>query len=386
MNDIAKKLQNLSPEQKQKLLQKLKDKGIKGVGEKQEHQTQNELSFKKGENFAYKLNFPPNFLKTEFVLKEKTEPEADMVQVEVKAASLNFRDLMIAMGLYPATPGIPSVMGSDCAGIVTKVGENVSNFREGDGVMVLSAGSLNPDYSIDADSHFSKYLTVEKNQVFPMPENSTFIQAACIPTVFITSYYALIWAAQLKKDDVVLIHSATGGVGLAAIEICKWKGCQIFATAGNDAKRQLLRDMGISLVMNSRDAEFAKEIEAYTNGRGVDVILNTLSGESMLAGLNSLNFFGRFLQIDKKDIAADNAIKLGIFNKGLTYSAIDIGLLTRDQNMISALFLELNELFSKGEMQAIRSKVYPYQKLGDALNFMSRSEHIGKLVIDFEVE
>lgn len=386
MNDIAKKLQNLSPEQKQKLLQKLKDKGVTGVGETEKNQAPKELIFKKGENYAYKLNFPPNFLKTEFVKKEITEPEAEMVQVEVKAASLNFRDLMIAMGLYPATPGIPSVMGSDCAGVVTKAGKNVSNFKEGDKVMVLSAGSLNPDYSIDANSHFSKYLTVAKNQVFPMPENNSFIQAACIPTVFITSYYALVWMAQLKKNDVVLIHSATGGVGLAAIEICKWKGCQVFATAGNDTKRQLLRDMGIPLVMNSRNAEFAKEIEAYTNGRGVDVILNTLSGDSMQAGINSLNYFGRFLQIDKKDIAADNAIKLGIFNKGLTYSAIDIGLLTRDQNMINALFQELNDLFSNGEMQPIRSKVYPYQKLGDALNFMSRSEHIGKLVIDFEVK
>ena len=385
MNDLSAKLKNLSPGQKQKLLSKLKDKGIKGVGESNQIKHENINTFKKGENFAYRLQFPPNFLKTEFIKKKITEPEPDMVQVEVKAASLNFRDLMIAMGMYPATPGIPSVMGSDCAGIVTKVGNNVEDFKVGDKVMVLSAGSLNPDYSIDADSHFSKYLTIEKHQVFHMPQNTSFIQAACIPTVFITSYYALSTVGRLKKEDVVLIHSASGGVGLAAIELCKWKGCEIYATAGNEAKREMLRSMGIPLVMNSRDAGFAKEIEEYTNGRGVDVILNTLSGESMIAGLNSLNFFGRFLQIDKKDIAANNTINLGNFNKGLTFAAIDIGLLTRDYKTINALFLELNKLFNEGKIMPIRSKVYPYRQLGEALNFMSRSEHIGKLVIDFEL-
>jgi len=287
--------------------------------------------------------------------------------------------------MYPATPGIPSVMGSDYAGVVTKVGDKVTNFKVGDKVMVLSAGSLNPDYSIDANSHFCKYITIEQHQVFPMPENSTFIQAACIPTVFITSYYALINVGQLKKEDVVLIHSASGGVGLAAIEICKWKGCKIFATAGNETKRAMLKNMGISLVMDSRTTGFAKEIVEYTNGRGVDVILNTLSGESMVAGLNILNFFGRFLQIDKKDIASNNSLNLGIFSKGLSFSSIDIGLLTRDYTMINSLFLQLNELFTSEKITPIHLKVYSFRQLGEAFNFMSRSEHIGKLVIDFEL-
>jgi NADPH:quinone reductase-like Zn-dependent oxidoreductase len=385
MDEFSDKLKNLTAEQKQKLIQRLKEKGIKGVGYEKNIQSLNFNTFKKGENFAYKIKFPPDFSRSEFITKEIFEPEADMVQLEVKAASLNFRDLMIAMGMYPATPGIPSVMGSDYAGVVTKVGESVENFHVGDKVMVLSAGSLNSDYSIDSESHFSKYQTVEKHQVFPMPQNSSFIEAACIPTVFITSYYALIKAGQIKKEDVVLVHSATGGVGLAAIEICKWKGCEIFATAGNEAKREMLKARGISLVMNSRNPGFEKEIMEYTNGRGVDVILNTLSGENMIAGLNTLTFFGRFLQIDKKDIALNNTLNLGVFNKGISFSAIDIGLLTRDFKMINALFIELNQLFSDGNICPIRYKVYPYQQLGEALNFMSRSEHIGKLVIDFQI-
>jgi NADPH:quinone reductase-like Zn-dependent oxidoreductase len=385
MSDLSDKLKDLTPEQKQRLLLKLKEKGVAGIGEHpQATAPASVIEFAQGENFAYKLRFPINFFQTEFVKKDIVEPEAEMIQVEVKAASLNFRDLMIAMGMYPSTPGIPSVMGSDYAGVVCKVGHKVADFKVGDHVMILSVGSFNPDFTIDADSHFAKYQNVHQTQVFSMPKNLSFVQAAAIPTVFITSYYALIYVGQLKKEDRVLIHSATGGIGLAALEICKWKGCEIVATAGNDSKRALLKQEGIPLVMDSRTTAFAEQVLEYTKGAGVDVILNTLSGESMLAGLNILNFFGRFLHIDKKDIAANNTIPLGNFNKGLTFAGIDLGLLIKNKTLMKKLFQELNELFEE-KIQPIRIKTYPYRQLGEALNYMSRSEHIGKLVIDFDI-
>lgn len=378
------KLKNLTPEQKQQLLLKLKDKGVKGLDKAGITSQETVQIFGEGENWAYCPHFPPNFLKSDFKKLEPTSPTPDQVQVEIHAASLNFRDLMIAMGMYPATPGIPSVMGSDYAGIVTCVGGRINGFNPGDRVFVLSAGSLKADNSIDGDSHFSRYQTVNENQLFHIPDNLSFTDAACIPTVFITSYYALIWCGRLKSTDTVLIHTATGGVGLAAIELCKWKNCQVYATAGNAIKRNLLREMGIPLVMNSRTTDFEKEIQSYTDGKGVDVILNTLSGEAVDAGLNILDFFGRFLQIDKKDIAANHAIRLGNFKKGLSFSGIDIALLTQDHAMIKTIFTELSRLFLDGSLKPVRFKVYPYHKLGDALNYMSRAEHIGKLVIDFK--
>ncbi len=382
MSTNINKIKDLSTEQKQKLLAKLRDKKLGGLGQlKEEKKIDN--NFKQGENFAYKFNLPPNFLKTEFAKIGIEDPAPDMVQVEAKAASLNFRDLMIAMGMYPPTPGIPSVMGSDYAGVVSKVGENVTRYKPGDKVMLLSAGSLLIDNSIDPKSHFCKYMNVHHNQVFPMPESASFTDAACIPTVYITSYFSLINSARIQKDETVLIHSATGGVGLSAIEICKWKGCKIFATAGNAEKRELLKKKGASLVMDSRNTSFEKEILEYTNGKGVDVVLNTLSGDMMKAGINVLDFFGRFLQIDKKDIAMNNSIELSNFEKGLSFTAVDIGLLTRDYNTINRIFIELNELIDQGEIKPIQSTVYSYKKLGEALNYMSKSAHIGKLVIEF---
>jgi myxalamid-type polyketide synthase MxaB len=383
MTDIKKKIENLTPEQKLKLLRKIKEKKNGSFSSAISSKEVIVTKFDIGDNFAYKLRTPVNFLKSEFVKTEIDDPLPNMVQVETKAASLNFRDLMIAMGLYPDTPGIPAVMGSDYSGVITKTGNQVKKLKVGDKVMVLSAGSFNKHEQLEPNSHFSKYMNIYEKQVFPMPVSSSFIQAACIPTTYITCYYALITLGQLKKDDTVLIHTATGGVGLAAIEICNWIGCKIFATAGNDKKRSLLKKMGIPLVMDSRTTNFEEEIKNYTKGRGVDVVLNTLSGDGMIAGINSLAYFGRFLQIDKKDIAMKGSLPLVNFNKGLSFYAIDIGLLVKNNVLTGDIIYQLGKLIDHGSLKPIKSRVYTYSQLGDALNYMSRSEHIGKLVLDY---
>ena len=372
-------IKKLSSEQKQKILFALKERGIIGSTDTVEQRT-----FNKGENFAYLHKFPPNFSRTEFVARPiPATPSGKMVQVEVMAASLNFRDLMMAMNMYPSTPGVPSVMGSDYAGIVVSVGNEVTKYKAGDRVMVLAAGSFNPDYTIDQESHFAKYLNVSENQVFFMSENLSFTDAAGVPTVFITAYYALMSIARIKEGETVLIHSATGGVGMAAIELCKYVGCKIFATAGNNRKREILRSMGIALVMDSRSTEFSSQVMEYTKNKGVNVILNTLSGESVVEGISILDFFGRFLDIDKKDIAANVSLPLGNFNKGLTFSAIDLALLVKNETLLGEIFYSLNKLFSEEKIHPVQTKIYPYHKLGEALNYMSRSKHVGKLVLDY---
>jgi len=384
VSDISKKIEQLTPEQKKKLLEKLRNKGVSKLTSVTKLEIEeNEFTFEHGKSYALNFTSPFNFSKTQFVLHKIDEPLPNMVQIKVEAASLNFRDIMIAMGMYPQTPEVPSVMGSDFAGVVSKVGVNVSKVKVGDYVMVISLGSFQNDGSIDPQSHFCNLMNVQEQQVFLMPNNLSFVEAASIPTVFSTAYYALFNIAQLQEKETVLIHSATGGLGMASIALAKMKKCRIFATAGNEQKRELLRSMGIELVMDSRSAVFAKEILKYTDGKGVDVIMNTLSGEAMLAGINILNYFGRFLQIDKKDIAANNIIPLGNFNKGLSYSAIDLGLLLRDEYLIADIFIEITHLFEKNELQLPTIKVFAARELHKALNLMSRSAHIGKLVIDY---
>ncbi len=384
MSDISKKIEQLTPDQKKKLLEKLRNKGVSkltSVGKPQIEEK--EFFFEQGKSYALKFSTPFNFSNTKFVSHKIDEPLPNMVQIKAEAASLNFRDLMIAMGMYPQTPEIPSVMGSDFAGVVSKVGANVSKLKVGDRVMAISLGSFQKDGSIDPKSHFCNYMNIQEQQVFIMPNNLSFVEAASIPTVFSTAYYSLFNVAHLQEKDTVLIHSATGGLGLASIALARMKKCWIFATAGNKQKRELLRSMGIELVMDSRSTDFEREIIDYTDGRGVDVVMNTLSGESMLAGINILNYFGRFLQIDKKDIAANNNIPLGNFNKGLSYSAIDLGLLLRDEHLIAEIFSEITRLFEEKALQLPMIKVFAATELHKALNLMSRSAHIGKLVIDY---
>jgi len=384
MSNLHKKIENLTPEQKDLLLKKLKIKGLRKTGKEKTSKPTSEYKFGKDDNFAYKLSLPPNFLKTEFISLDISDPMPEMIQIEAKAASINFRDIMIAMGIYPQTPEIPSVMGSDFAGVVTKVGKRVTKFKKGDKVMVLSIGSFNKDGSIDPDSHFNRFMNVSEKQAFPMPDMMDFSQAASIPTVFVTGYYSLFETGRLKAGETVLIHTATGGVGMAAIELCRWKGATIFATAGSVEKRQILKDMGIPLVMDSRSTDFAQQIKDYTGGKGVDVVFNTLAGEGMMAGIDVLNYFGRFLQIDKKDIALNHNLPLGKFNKGISFTAIDLGLLLRDYEKINQHLYEVTKLFNERKIKLTNLKVFPYHHLGKALNLMSRSVHTGKLVINYD--
>jgi NADPH:quinone reductase-like Zn-dependent oxidoreductase len=384
VSDKSKKIEQLTPEQKKKLLEKLRTKGVRNLNTLNKKESEKkEFVFEQGKSYALKFSNPFNFSKTEFIQHEIDEPLPNMVQIKAEAASLNFRDLMIAMGMYPQTPETPSVMGSDFAGVVSKVGANVSKVKIGERVMAISLGSFKKDATIDPNSHFCNYMNVQEQQVFRMPENLSFIEAASIPTVFSTAYYALFNIARLQEKETILIHSATGGLGLASIALAKIKRCRIFATAGNEQKRELLHSMGIDLVMNSRTSNFAKEILDFTHGEGVDVVMNTLSGNSMLAGISTLNYFGRFLQIDKKDIAANNSIPLANFNKGLSYSAIDLGLLLRKHHLVDDIFKDISRLFEEGRLQLPQIKVFSAKETHQALNLMSRSAHIGKLVIDY---
>lgn len=378
MKDISAFIANLNPEKRAEFLQKLKSKNPGTVsGGKEE----NKYIPAPNDNYYCSIEKSGNFNSLVLKKKEILPPTKDQVQIKVKAASLNFRDLMMAMNMYPATPGLPSVMGSDYAGVVTAVSEEVTEFKVGDEVFCLAAGSLLNDDSLDENSHFAAYITIKSAQAAHKPSNISWEEAASLPTVFLTGYYALHHAANLKKGEKVLIHTATGGVGLAAIQVAKWLEAEIFVTAGTDEKRKYLQDIGFAEPMNSRTTAFAEEVLKRTNGAGVDVILNTLAGEAADKGMKILNNFGRFLQIDKKDIAQNKCFPLGDFNKGLTYTAIDLGLFYSRQDEIKKLLDEISTHLEKGHFKPIQYSKYKIADLGQAFTYLSRAQHIGKIVV-----
>ena len=183
------------------------------------------------------------------------------------------------MGVHEALKG--SRIGGECSGTVLRVGKKVVGFRPGDAVIALSP-------SLQKTGMFATRVRVPESLVVKKPENISFAQAAGIPCVFLTAWYALVKLARLQKGERILIHAAAGGVGLAAIQIAKWIGAEIYATVGSEEKRRHLRSLGIKHIMHSRKLDFTREVLEQTNGEGVDVVLNSLAGPAIAAGLEAL--------------------------------------------------------------------------------------------------
>ncbi|MBI3779503.1 MAG: zinc-binding dehydrogenase, partial [candidate division NC10 bacterium] len=214
-------------------------------------------------------------------------PRGVEVEIRVVAAGLNFSDVMKALGIYPELPGGPVPLGIECAGKISAVGPDVEAYNVGDEVIAIAPFS------------FGAYVMTVAPLVVPKPPQYRFEEAATLPIAFLTAHYALNHLGRLSGGDRVLIHSATGGVGLAAIQLARQVGAEIFATAGTPEKRDFLRSLGIQHVMDSRSLAFADEVMERTGGQGVDVVLNSLSGEAIRKGLGILRDYGRFLEIGK---------------------------------------------------------------------------------------
>ena len=328
-----------------------------------------------------RLHRPGNIDSLHFEPMPLIPPGPGLIQIRAHAVSLNFRDLMIALGMYPPSPGVPTVMGSDYAGVVVACGEGVEGYAPGDRVMALSAGDVGVDGTVLDGSHFCTMPKISAFQVVRMPANLSFVEAASIPTAFLTAYYGLHHIARVEQGERVLIHSATGGVGLAALEVARWRGGEVVATAGSQAKRSYLAELGVTHVYDSRSLAFADRIEG-----GVDVVLNTLAGEAANRGLGLLRPFGRFLQIDKHDIAQDGSLPLTAFRNGLTFAVIDLSLFLLKPKTMTQLFAELADHFASGRLRPTPIRSFPPEQLGDALRLMSQFRHIGKIVIDFEIK
>lgn len=376
--ELAKKIAQLTPEQKEILLKRLGYSQAEVLSNADKPVHDNNPKF---ECFSCDVGNPGS-LNISFREARIADPPPGYVQVKAKAASLNYRDLMIAMGQYPEAPGVPSNMGSDFAGIVTKTGPGVEGVKPGDEVIALSAGTFIDDV-VQTNCHFINVFNVSVLQVVIKPPSLTFEEAACIPTVFLTAMSALVMMANITEGESVLIHTATGGVGLAALEIARWKKARIFATAGSSEKRDFLLQKGIKHPMDSRSVVFADEVMEMTEGKGVDVVLNTLSGDALMKGVEILSPFGRFIQIDKKDLVRNTLLPLNLLQRGITFAVLDISLYLVQPRKLKEQLLEITNLFDAGVLKPIPYQAYPVGQLKDALNALSRSRHIGKLVLTY---
>jgi len=297
-------------------------------------------------------------------------PASGEVEIQVCAVGLNFKEVMKALGIYPGNSEGYVTFGGDCAGKIVALGEDVEEFEIGDEVMGIATKS------------FSSLATVPTHLVVPKPANLCFEEAVTIPGAFLTAYYALHHLGRLKKGDRVLIHAATGGVGLAAVQLSQMVGAEIFATAGNPQKREFLRSLGIKYVMDSRSVAFADEVMELTDGKGVDVILNSLAGEFIPKSLSVLAKFGRFLEIGKRDIYENSQLGLYPFRNNLSFFAIDLGQVWLERpDFTLSLFREVMRCFEDGILKPLPHKIFPIWEVVSAFRYMRKAQHIGKIVV-----
>jgi len=327
---------------------------------------------------AWRLAMPAPGVIDDLRLEETAAPTAGPgeVVIAVKAVGLNFRDVMAATGLLPeeAESGPAwQALGLECAGQVLAVGRGVKHVKPGDKVMTA------------AKACFQSHLKLPAAMVYPMPRGLGYVEAATISSAFMTAYHALVGLARLRKGERVLIHMATGGVGLAAIEIARLVGAEIFATAGSPAKRDFLKKRGIKHVMDSRSLAFVDEVMAKTGGKGVDVVLNALAGAAIEGGLKVLAPFGRFCEIGKRDIYADSAIGLRLLRNNISFHAIDLAAMGEQRPELSArLFGDLAKLLAGRKIRPLPTDVFPIDRVADAFRRMAKAQHIGKIVVTMD--
>ena len=294
----------------------------------------------------------------------------DEVEIEVKTVGLNFHDLMVATGQLPD----PNGYGVECAGIVTKLGKRMDQLKVGDRVCTI------------APSSFASRVIATQNLVSIMPDTMTFEVGASIPSVFTTSYYCIHHAAHLQKNESILIHSAAGGIGQACIKMAQLVGATIFVTAGSPAKVDFLqKTFGLprSHILNSRTLNFGHDIMNLTEGKGVDVIINSLAGDALTESWRCLAMFGRFVELGKKDAVQNSRLDMAPFERSASFIAVGWDHFGNHRpEFVGSVLKEIMGLFANGTLTALEPiTTFPMSKTEEAFRFMASGNHMGKIVV-----
>jgi len=314
---------------------------------------------------------------------------SDEVEIEVKATGLkylylasilsseltlpSFRDVMVVMGQMP-----DELLGFDASGIIVRAGKDVTHFEIGDAVCTLGHGT-----------HRS-LLRNKANLCQPLPQNFSFEEAATLPLVHCTAFYALVHIARVQKGQSVLIHAAAGGVGQAAIQIAQHFGAEIFVTVGSVEKRRLIQEVyGVARdhIFSSRDLDFAKGVLRMTNGRGADCVLNSLSGEALQETWRCIAPFGKFIEIGMRDIMGNTRLEMRPFLQDATFTFFNLEHVMKERPELMATIMNgAFDLLRRGITKLVSPVVsYPISEVEGAFRLMQTGKHKGKIALDWSL-
>jgi NADPH:quinone reductase-like Zn-dependent oxidoreductase len=321
-----------------------------------------------------------------FAVREGPDPvsRAGEVRIRVRAAGVNFADILARIGLYPDAPKPPMVVGYEVAGVVDSVGEGVTMVHPGDRVVALTRFG-----------GYADVVSVPAAQVYRFPERLSDAEAAAVPVTYLTAALALYRMAALTPGETVLIHNAGGGVGIAATQLARLRRATVIGTA-SAAKHDALRSFGVEYPIDYRTADVAGEVKRITRGRGADVILDPLGGGSFGASYRMLAPLGRLVMLGISSMAGERrytwrvlrswwAMKpfdaLSLINRNRGVFGLNLGHLWDERARLQPLMdLILSEL-AAGRLSPVVARTFPLEQAGEAHRYIQDRANIGKVVL-----
>jgi NADPH:quinone reductase-like Zn-dependent oxidoreductase len=312
-------------------------------------------------------------------------PGEGQVRIRVAASGVNFADLMARIGLYPDAPKIPCVVGYEVSGTVDAVGAGVTDLHAGDRVVALVRFG-----------GYADLVCVPANQVVRLPDGVPFDKAAAIPVNYMTAWLMLIYLGGVRAGETVLVHAAAGGVGQAALQICKLRDATVIGTA-SASKHARLRELGVAHTIDYTTQDFQAEVTRLTSGRGVDIVLDAVGGASFsksyasLAPLGRLFIFGAsaFSSGTRRNVA--NILKtffsmpkyrpLTLMNDNRGVFGVNLGHLWGEMAKTRGIFTEIVDLVAKGRLDPVVDKTFPFDQASAAHSFLSDRKNFGKVLL-----
>lgn len=314
------------------------------------------------------------------------EPKAGEVRIRVKAAGLNFAEVMARQGMYPAAPKPPCVVGYEAAGVIDALGEGVKDVKVGARVLVLTR------FGGHADT-----ICVPAVQALLMPEGMSFEEGAALPVNYLTAFHMLFRVAGLRPRQRVLVHAAAGGVGIAVLQLCRTiEGVETYGTA-SASKHSIIRDNGCTHPIDYHQVDYGDEVRRLTDGKGVDIVLDPLGGKDWKKGYDLLRPAGKLIAFGFSNMAsgekrsvinmARQAVRIPIFtpmslmNTNRSIAGVDMGGMWDEVEMLHEELYEVFALYREGKVKPHIGEVFPFDRAADAHRCITERKNIGKVVL-----
>jgi NADPH:quinone reductase-like Zn-dependent oxidoreductase len=305
--------------------------------------------------------------------------------VRVRASGINFADILARMGLYQDSPPLPTVVGYEVSGVVDGVGDGVEDVSDGDRVVCATRFG-----------GYSDVVCVPATQALPIPEKLDFEDAAAIPVNWLTAWYMLIRLGNLQAGEQVLVHACAGGVGIAALQICRHFGAEVIGTA-SASKHDRLRQMGVAHCIDYRTQDFETEVRRITHGRGVDVVLDAVGGRSFGASYRVLNELGRLFLFGASAYAPGTRRQLlpaliefikqpnfkpfDLMLKNRGVFGFNLGRLWHRTEETNAMLQTILALFADGSFSSVVDTTFPFRRAADAHRYIQDRKNFGKVLL-----